>query len=165
MRKSAQAYLRHELIMMGVINLILNGVFAWWLTHGEQLPLWVGEGAMGPDLIITGLLLSYLVGLGLAFGVAKKRDQYLVERLNTPVSPTLLKLPETPWKLAMVLGVMGVLLSTVLSVLLHGAGLDPLERTTYIGLKAIYAAWLSMLCCYLVIVRLLAVPGQAPATA
>ena len=46
-----------------VINAVLNGGIAWAILRShETVPLW-GEGAMGPDLIITGILLPLLMCL------------------------------------------------------------------------------------------------------
>ncbi len=44
-----------------VANAIINGALAWWLLgHHEQLHAW-SDPAYGPDLILTGFLLSAIV--------------------------------------------------------------------------------------------------------
>ncbi|HQR03474.1 MAG: hypothetical protein JSR19_13250 [Proteobacteria bacterium] len=154
-------YLRKEQIGNFVINLILNGGFAWWLTHGSQLPLWKGDGAMGPDILMTSLLLAYLLALIVAWLTRKKRDEGKTPRLDAGRYPLISRLPATTGKLSASVAVVGVVIGVAMVATMHVLGLDPYPRVSYVVLKAVYAAVLAIICNYIVIVRILSQPQGA----
>jgi len=165
MSTSFRSFLRHQQISMAITNVVCNGAFAWLLTEGVYLSLWQGKGAIGPDLLATSLILAYLVALGGAFGLRKKRDSGKTPALTAPPHPWIARLPSSTGRLALVIAVLG----TVIGLLTVGAlsllGLDPFPRDSYIVLKSIYAGLLAMGCNYLVIFTVLGETATAAVSA
>lgn len=161
MAESFGRFLRREQLINGTINLVLNGGFAWWLTSGATLPLWQGHGAMGPDLIITSVLLGYLLALGVAFGMGRKRDKGGAPAVDGQQYPWISRLPGSTAKLAVAVGGLALLVGIVFALGMHALGLDPFPRDAYVALKAVYAGALALWCNYMVIVRVLSQPRRA----
>lgn len=165
MSTSFRSFLRHQQISMGLMNLVFNAFFAWLLTEGVSLYLWRGHGAIGPDLILTSLILAYLVALGGAFGLRKKRDNGQTPAFAGELHQLIEKLPRSTGRLALAIAVLGTLVGVLMAGAMHVLGLDPFPRGGYIVLKGIYAALLAMGCNYLVIVTVLSERAPAPAGA
>lgn len=153
-----RSFLRRQQISMGITNVVCNGLFAWLLTEGAYLSLWQGKGAMGPDLLATSLILAYLVALGGAFGLRKKRESGKTPALAATPHPLIARLPGSTARLALGVAVFGTVVGVLLAGLMSVFGLDPFPREGYIALKSAYAGLLAMACNYLVIMKVLSDP-------
>jgi hypothetical protein len=56
-----RTYIRHSATVNFVLNLLINAALGWWLLREHQALTPFGAAAYGPDLLITGFLLSLIV--------------------------------------------------------------------------------------------------------
>lgn len=154
MSQSFSAYLFREQVGSFIVNAVLNGGFAWWLIQGDTLGLWKGEGAMGPDLLATSLLLAYLLSLIVAWITRRKCRQGKIPPLQKQPSAFLQRLPSGTARLAIAVGGLGVLLGLGVVGLMDVLGIEQMARESYVLFKTLYAGTLAIVCNYLAIVRI-----------
>ena len=153
MSQSFSAYLYREQIGSFVVNALLNGGFAWWLIQGDTLGLWKGEGAMGPDLLLTSLLLAYLLSLIVAWITRRKCMQGKIPPLQKQPLAFLQRLPSGTARLAIAVGGLGVMIGLGVVCLMDVFGIEQMARESYVIFKTLYAGALAIVCNYLAIVR------------
>jgi len=153
MNKTFSAFLYREQLASFIVNAVLNGGFAWWLTHGEMLMLWNGEGAMGPDLLATSLLLAYLLSLAVAWITRRKYRQGKIPPFDQQCPAILSILPGGTARLALAIGGIGLLIGAVLVTVMHGVGIEQMGREPYVLFKTFFAGTLAIICNYMTIVR------------
>ena len=63
MNVNSRGYIAKEALGSGVVNGLINGAFAWYLSRDkEQLLVW-GEKGMVVDFLFTALILVFLLSL------------------------------------------------------------------------------------------------------
>ena len=141
-------HIRKETLTNFVINLVLNAGIAYALFRGvEQIGPW-GEQGYVMDLMITGLLLSAILG-GIFIGMSRrKRDKGEFELLGDEGSALAWLIPYNAFLAAALLGILGMLLATphLLGVLF----LLELQSLTPIAYALIKGVWAGILASILV---------------
>ncbi|MEE3329369.1 MAG: hypothetical protein VX246_00750 [Myxococcota bacterium] len=126
-----------------VFNVLINGVIAWLLLSGPERLAPFGGESYGPDLLITGFLLSAIVT---AIVIATHRSKAAKGELGLPAvrGPSWLT-PASAWSRWKTCGIAG-LLGTVASGVLLGATaltVGSLSVPTYVVMKALYTGVLA----------------------
>ena len=138
---------RKGVISNFIFNVAINGGLTLWLLGGnETLPMW-GDPAFGPDLLITGFLLSAIVaaiGMEVHRRKAKRGDMAPV-----PLEDSRLRslIGRNRWWTCTVFGGAGVVLSAVV-LLCVGIVAAPLTLNAYATLKGLWAGVLAALTVY-----------------
>jgi hypothetical protein len=134
----------HQSLIPGLINLVINAAIAWGLMHQHaQLSLW-GEAAVGPDILITGFLLPFIICLinsrviptGVRNGKIPRLDASGLADSGWP--------RRSPMARSLWLGGLGVVLAAVPMVaLLQLGAVSSIPLWTFVGLKGICAGLLA----------------------
>lgn len=139
-----EKHIRKETIMNFIINLVLNAGIAYALL-GKQAVLnpW-GEHGYVMDLLITGFLLSTILGGIFIVMSRRKRDSGDLKPAGHEGQSLSWLLPYNPWLAAPVLGILGAVVAVPLLLgfffLLEVTSLSPIE---YAAIKGIWAALLA----------------------
>ena len=114
----AQFFMSQQLTP-GLINALINGLIAWSMHRNTAvLGLWT-EGGYATDLIATGLLLPAISWLILKSLLGRQVRQGKAPQLDALPPPKLLPfMPNGLWRGAFVIGLMGMILVGLSSVLL-----------------------------------------------
>jgi hypothetical protein len=141
---SLQDHIRSETKKNIVINLVLNAAIAYATLHSlAEISTW-GEKGYGPDLIITGFLLSTILG-GIFIGIfRRKRNKQEIDPLKDEDHALAKLLPYSPWLAAPTLGILGAVLAAPLLLgLLALLGVETLSPIAYAAIKGVWAAALA----------------------
>jgi len=142
----AQFFMSQQLTP-GLINALINGLIAWSMhRHTAVLGLWT-EGGYAPDLIATGLLLPAISWLILKPLLGRQVSQGSAPQLDDLSAPRLLAyMPGGLWRGAFVIGLMGMFLVGVSSVLLlQVLGSPEIVGSDYAWFKGLFALLLTVL--------------------
>lgn len=138
---------RKGVISNFIFNVAINGGLTLWLLGGnETLPMW-GDPAFGPDLLVTGFLLSAIVaaiGMEVHRRKAKRGDMAPV-----PLEGSRLRslIGRNRWWTCTVFGVAGLVLS---AIVLFGVSIAAasLSLNAYATVKGLWAGVLAALTVY-----------------
>ena len=139
-----RGYIRHSVIVNFSINLVINAALGWWLlSEHVSLTAFGGAAAYGPDLLITGLLLSMIVS---AIVIASNRKK----AANGQMKPVALSAggfldaaaKRSRWLTCGGFGVAGMLASAVVLALLIAATAS-LSVPAYAAIKGVWAGLLA----------------------
>jgi hypothetical protein len=137
-----RAHLRRSALSNFAFNFVINAGLAWWLlSNHERLTTW-GEAAYGPDLLVTGFLLSALV---MAIVMEIHRRQALRGGMASVAlaSHTLQALSRrSRWSICLVVGALGAMLS-VLPLAILAVATPSLSVAAYAGIKGLWAGILA----------------------
>ncbi|MBN7796907.1 hypothetical protein [Parahaliea mediterranea] len=143
-----KGYIRKQVLISFLANLVINGTLAYWILNDLQLLTATGEHGYVRDILLTGLLLSWLFSwINLVIHYRKRqRGELPVVQPGAGVS----WLPSRLWLSAIVMAVLsasiaGGAMLALLSVLFP-SGVDPLQ---YAILKGV---WTGVLAGVLVVV-------------
>jgi hypothetical protein len=133
-----RAHLRRSALSNFAFNFVINAGLAWWLlSNHERLTTW-GEAAYGPDLLVTGFLLSALV-MEIHRRQALRGGMASVEL----ASQTLQALSRrSRWSICLVVGALGAMLS-VLPLAILAVATPSLSVAAYAGIKGLWAGILA----------------------
>jgi hypothetical protein len=138
-------HLRKEMIVNFSINLIINGLIAWFAFSAQaRVPMW-GEHSFGGDLAVTTFFLCWIIGaIVVATHRAKaKKDQLPVINLDLP-----LWLPKNPVLMGLLFAVLALLVyypATLLILLVFGfVEIDLLAFSVFKGF------WAGVLACLVI---------------
>jgi hypothetical protein len=137
-------YIRKETRMNIVINLVLNMAIAYATLRGlTELSRW-GEKGYGTDLVITGFILSTILGgIFIAMPRRKRRQKILVPEGDEGQSLAWL-IPYNPWLAAPWLGILGAVVAAPLLLgLLALFNVSTLSPLIYSIIKGVWAAALA----------------------
>ena len=134
----------NQMAVPAIFNVVLNGLLAWLiLRHNAFLTLW-GEGAVGPDLLLTAFLLSFLSCLIVTKLINREITHGKVSRLASD------QISDSGWHTrsalarASLLGLAGVLLAAAPAVAaLSWAGAEPMTVPWFVGFKAVWCGLLA----------------------
>lgn len=135
-------YVRRSSASNFVFNFFINAALAWWLLRGNpELEVW-GSAAYGPDLLVTGFLLSALVA---AIVMEIHRRKAIAGAMNAvSLDSRLLRATamKNRWVTCFQAGALGMLAS---AVLLAGVALvtPALSVEVYAVLKGLWAGALA----------------------
>jgi hypothetical protein len=126
-----------------IFNVLINGVVGWLLFSGSESLTAFGDESYGPDLLITGFLLSAIVS---AIGIWVHRGKAAKGELGAPPASEVGWIAPAanwnPWATAGFLGVVGVTVSgAILAAVALSVG--SLSVPIYVGAKAIYTGVLA----------------------
>jgi len=146
MSKALQAHIRAQARNNFVINLVLNGLIAWFLLRNKGAMTPWGESGYGADLVITGFLLAALVAL---FAMKIHRAQ-LAKGMHQALAPgqmgALARLGgSSDWGNSVLFGFAGALLAAGTVGLLMLLPLPPLDPLAYALFKGVWAGILAAL--------------------
>lgn len=141
---SVQDHIRSETKKNIVINLVLNAAIAYGTLHSlTEISTW-GEHGYGKDLIITGFILSAILGAIFIGLFRRKRNKEEIIPTGTEGLALAWLLPYNPWLAAPWMGVLGAALAAPLLLgLLALLGVEALSPVAYATIKGIWAAALS----------------------
>lgn len=133
-------------LVPAAINAGLNGWIAWAM-HGDKpaLPLW-GHGGYASDLIATGVLLpgiTWLILRPLLLKQAAAGKAPALQGVPPPWASRLL--PNTLWRGATTIGVIGGLIGLLVAVALHVVGAPAVPGSVYGIYKGLYGGLLPVL--------------------
>ena len=135
-------HVRKGVVTNFVANLVINAAIAWFLLRGHaELTTW-GAASYGPDLLITGFLLSVIVA---AIVLETHRRQAARGELVPPagVSDWLGRAAGTSRvAVALGFGVAGVLTGAALLGVLSST-VDAVSPSAYAGIKGVWAGLLA----------------------
>lgn len=127
-----------------VINLVLNGLIAYFLMRRySSLTAW-GDNGYGVDLLITGFILSGLLGAIFIGLFRRKRDRAELIPTGHEGRSLAWLLPYNPWLAALVMGILGaVIAAPILLGALTLIGIDSLQPLHYALIKGVWAGVLA----------------------
>jgi len=125
-----------------IANAIINGALAWWLLGDHATLLVWGDPAYGPDLIVTGFLLSAIVTAIVIWTHRRKarRGDLTAAPLGSPVLEDASR--RGVWGNCLLVGVVGAVASGLLVVASAGF-VGSLSAPAYVGLKALWTGVLA----------------------
>ncbi len=127
-----------------VINLVLNGLIAYFLMRQNTLLTAWGEHSYGPDLLITGFILSALLGAIFIGLFRRKRDKAELLPVGHEGLSLAWLLPYNQWLAALVMGFLGAAIAApVLLAILALLGIDSLQPLQYAVIKGVWAGTLA----------------------
>lgn len=127
-----------------VINLVLNAAIAYATLHSlTQISTW-GEHGYGKDLMITGFILSAILGgIFIALFRHKKNKEQVIPAGDEGLSLAWL-IPYSPWLAAPWMGILGAAIAApTLLGLLALCGIETLTPVSYSIIKGIWAGVLA----------------------
>ena len=134
---------RHGAITNFFINLVLNAGIVWALLSGAEALTAFGEEAYGPDLLITGFLLSGIIS---AITIMTHRSKVVKGTLGAPAFASGGWLDSVAgwnhWATCLAIAALGTALSGVLLVVL-AAALPSLSVGSYAVGKGVYTGVLA----------------------
>lgn len=139
-----RGYIRHSAIVNFAINLVINAALVWWLlSEHASLTAFGGAAAYGPDLLITGFLLSMIVS---AIVIASNRKK----AAKGEMKPVALRSggfldaasKRSRWLTCTGFGVAGTLASAVLLVLLVAVTAS-ISVSVYAAIKGVWGGLLA----------------------
>jgi hypothetical protein len=144
MTEQIQKHIRKETGINIVINVLLNGALAWWLLHDKgPLPVW-GEHGFGPDLLITGFLLSGIIAAIMIAMHRRKLNKGDLPALVLADNHWLNRMPRNLWLSALAFGLAGALLAApLLLAVLYLFGFTTLTPLSYALIKGVWAGALA----------------------
>ncbi len=146
MSSSLAAHIRRESLSNLVINLLINGGLAYWLLHEHPAIFAWGENGYGPDLLLTGFLLSFIISAIFIWMHRAKRAKGVWPGLNSDEQGWARHLPTNTWLAAVCFGVIGLTVAApVLLAVLWLAQIQSLTPLQYALLKGIWAGVLAAL--------------------
>jgi hypothetical protein len=121
-----------------IANLLINGVIAWLLfRNATHVPLW-GQSSIAGDTIATSFLLPAITCL---IVTPLARGRVRSGRLPAAVDPAWRWIPRNMGWRAILIGLVGLLALTPLTLLLFGTlGIGELRPWQFISFKATFAA-------------------------
>jgi hypothetical protein len=137
-----RGYVRRSAASNFVFNFFINAGLAWWLLReSSELTAW-GSDAYGPDLLITGFLLSTLVA-AIVMEIHKRKAAN-GGMGAVPLNSKLLQsaAAQNRFFTCLAIGVLGTVASAV-AVLCVAAATTSLSVTAYAGLKGLWAGFLA----------------------
>jgi hypothetical protein len=162
--KSVSEHISSETKKNIVINLVLNAAIAYaTLRSLTELSTW-GEHGYGKDLIITGFILSTILGgIFIALFRHKKNKEQVIPVGNEGLSLAWL-LPYSPWLAAPWMGILGAAIAApALLGVLALLGVDTLTPVSYSIIKGVWAGALAAIVVPIAIRQGLREPSQAKA--
>lgn len=144
MSEHIQQHIRKETRINIIINVALNGGLAWWLLHDKgPLAPW-GEHGYGPDLLITGFLLSGIVAAIMIALHRRKLSKGYLPALVLADNHWLNQMPRNLWLSALAFGLAGALLAApLLLATLYLLGVTTLSPLSYALIKGLWAGALA----------------------
>lgn len=136
--------IRHETTKNIVINLLMNAAIAYAMFYNTlELPLW-GETGFGKDLLITGFLLSAILGVIFIISTRRKVSRGEVKPAAYNLQQCSWLFPYNPWLAGAVMGVLGCIIAApLLIVLLSLLSIETLSPLSYAIIKGIWAGLLA----------------------
>lgn len=133
-------------VVPAAINAVLNGWIAWAMHHDEvALPLWGHDGYAG-DLVATGILLPGITWLILRPLLLKQAAAGKAPALQGIAPPWASRfLPDTLWRGAAVIGLIGGLVGLLVAVVVHALGAPAIPGEAYGFWKGLYGGLLPVL--------------------
>lgn len=127
-----------------VINLVLNGLIAYFLMRQySSLTAW-GDNGYGVDLLITGFILSGLLGAIFIGLFRRKRDRAELIPAGHEGQSLAWLLPYNPWLAALLMGVLGAAIAApILLALLALLDIDSMHPLQYAVIKGVWAGVLA----------------------
>ncbi|MFK7731767.1 MAG: hypothetical protein AB8B48_09150 [Pseudomonadales bacterium] len=127
-----------------VINLVLNGLIAYFLMRQySSLSAW-GENGYGPDLLITGFILSAILGAIFIGVFRRKRERGELTPGGETGQSLAWLLPYNPWLAALLMGILGALIAApILLAILALLGVESLQPLHYALIKGVWAGMLA----------------------
>lgn len=141
---AVRSLVRRESLTNFGFNVVINGALAAWLLSGESELTAFGAAAYGPDLLITGFLLSAIVAsIVVATTGGKVRKGALVA---PPQSPDRWLDAAAGWSLPRIAATVGVAGAAVaaLSVAVFAVLTPTLSVTAYAVLKGLWCGLLAV---------------------
>jgi hypothetical protein len=152
-----EGFIRNTGVTAGIFNFVLNPLFAWL---GNMAMADVPLTGVAVDTAITCILMSFLVALFISAGTRRALEAGILEAAEHPRTRTgrlLRHLPDRPWKLGLVLGLVAAAVVTPCLVGLFSVfGVTSLSFFAFALLKAVYTPFLAYAVARLVILRQLA---------
>lgn len=133
-----------QALVPAIFNIVLNGAIAWLLLrHNPFLTVW-GDGAIGPDLLITGFLLAFLSCAIVTRLVTGKIQGGAVSRLAPEASAHAGLHLRSTWVRAGILGLVGIILGALPAIgALSWLGLEPMTVPFFVTFKALWTGLLA----------------------
>ncbi|MBJ20919.1 MAG: hypothetical protein GY910_01895 [bacterium] len=131
-------------LVPAIFNFVLNGALAWLiLRHNDFLTLW-GEGATGPDLLITGFLLAFLSCVIVTPLVTRQIRSGEIPLLGAIEAAAPGMHTRSLMARASLLGVLGIVFGALPTVgLLNWFGVEPMTVGWFVTFKAIWTGLLA----------------------
>lgn len=144
MSEHIQKHIRKETWINIIINVLLNGGLAWWLLHDKGLLSPWGEHGYGPDLVITGFLLSGIIAAIMIALHRRKLNRGDLPALVLADNHWLNRMPRNLWLSALAFGLAGALVAApMLLAALYLLGLTALSPLSYALIKGLWAGALA----------------------
>ncbi|MFK8020021.1 MAG: hypothetical protein AB8B86_09660 [Pseudomonadales bacterium] len=142
--KSVQEHIHHETRNNIVINLVLNAAIAYALMHSlTEISAW-GEKGYGPDLLLTGFLLSTILGGIFIVMTRRKRDDGQLVPAGKDGQILTWLFPYRSWLAAPWMGVLGACLAVPpLLGILALFSVSTLSPLNYALIKGVWAGALA----------------------
>ena len=156
MNTDVAKHVRKDAIVNFVINMLLNGLLAYFLNKSKLLlPLW-GESGFGIDIFITTFLLLFLLAWILIAinrrGVQKGKAPRLSWNTELALHRVLSRFPQGAFQSGLLLGLCGLLVVAPVTVgVFHVLDVTELTPMSYAVFKGVWAGLLAALAVYLVV--------------
>ncbi len=138
----SRAYLRKSVISNFWVNLLINGALSGWIFSGS-LPVsaW-GESPYGPDLIITGFMLSAILSAIVIEIHRRKAASGELRAAALEAEWLQTAAGWSRWKISGAIGLFGATTGLLLAILLSSLA-DTLSIPLFVALKAIWTGFLA----------------------
>jgi len=157
MAHPVEGFIRKTGVMAGIFNFVLNPLFAWL---GNMAMADVPLTGIAVDTAITCILMPLLVGLFISAETRRALEAGILETAGPPCTRAgrlLRHLPDRPWKLGLLLGLVAAAVVTPCLVGLFSVfGVTSLSFFAFALLKAVYTPLLAYAVARWVILRQLA---------
>lgn len=127
-----------------IINLVLNGLIAYFLMRQHTMLTPWGENGYGPDLLFTAFILSGLLGAIFIGIFRRKRDRGELTPGGDEGQSLAWLIPYNLWLAALLMGVLGAVIAAPIPLALFALlGIDNLQPLHYAAIKGVWAGALA----------------------
>jgi hypothetical protein len=145
---NATHYLKHEIAISGISNMVFNGLIAWLLLRGKEPLAWLGKHSFVTDMIATSFLLTLIIAAIIIpvnrkklrrskVGVIQFSEKFWLQRLIN-------SLPQSNKITAFIFAFSGILIAVPLPLLcFYLLGIESIAAETYAIFKGVWAGVLA----------------------